>query len=609
MGARRFLIACVAAAVATTVGPVGTAAGGGDLPAVQAAKAKKKCKSASKSAKRKHCKKKKRAAPLPVSASDTIPPAPPVLMSTDPASPGSGSPKVLGVAEAGSTVRVYQTPDCTGPAATGTAEALASPGIGASATPNATTSFHANATDAAGNISPCSSRLTYTEVPVEITGTPALFPSFDREITDYVTRCDGTNPVSLDVNAPNGAAVSVDGSAPQDGSFSSSAPLQSGQEFSFTIGSYGKSFYVRCLPSNFPNFTVERDGEPSSEFYATDPNTGTTEWSILFDNRGVPIWWFDAEARPFDTKVLSDGTITFSLSGGAGYRIYALDGTLLRTASFVGHATDTHDLQEVGNGDLLVLAYVSRDHADLSGCGLSSDAMTQDAEIQEIDPAGNVVWSWNSADPGHIAPAESARWCPTFTGPVYDMVHINSVEPDGDSVIISLRHTDAIYKIDKATGNIEWKLGGTPTPQSLTVLNDPYGSYPFGGQHDARILPDGTLTLHDNATNLTGDVAHSPRAVRYAIDETARTATLLESVTDPDVPSSRCCGSARRASSGAWTMSWGGNGVVTEFGPGGERVFRITFASGFSYRANPVPDGLLSRPDLRAGMDAMFPRP
>jgi hypothetical protein len=57
-------------------------------------------------------------------------------------------------------------------------------------------------------------------------------------------------------------------------------------------------------------------------------------------------------------------------------------------------------------------------------------------------------------------------------------------------------------------------------------------------------------------------------------------------------------------------MSWGANGLVTELGPGGSRPFKLTFGGGvFSYRANPVLPGTLAAGDLRAGMDAQYPRP
>ena len=96
---------------------------------------------------------------------DTVAPVPPQLTATNPVSPSSdANPKVIGTSEAGSVVRIYSTSDCTppgSPAASGTAAQLASPGITASATVDATTIYRATATDAAGNVSGCSSPLAY----------------------------------------------------------------------------------------------------------------------------------------------------------------------------------------------------------------------------------------------------------------------------------------------------------------------------------------------------------------------------------------------------------------------------------------------------------------
>ncbi len=90
---------------------------------------------------------------------DSTPPAAPTVSSTSPASPANNnSPKVIGSAEAGSTVKLFATAGCTGsPLASGTASSFASPGIAASVSDNTTTTFRATATDAAGNVSPCSS--------------------------------------------------------------------------------------------------------------------------------------------------------------------------------------------------------------------------------------------------------------------------------------------------------------------------------------------------------------------------------------------------------------------------------------------------------------------
>ena len=62
------------------------------------------------------------------------------------------------------------------------------------------------------------------------------------------------------------------------------------------------------------------------------------------------------------------------------------------------------------------------------------------------------------------------------------------------------------------------------------MKGDPRG-YTLGAQHDARLLPDGTLTVFDNRTNLG---TQAPRAVRFRINRAGGTATLLQSITDPE---------------------------------------------------------------------------
>lgn len=99
-----------------------------------------------------------------VQTGDVIAPAAPQLTSTDPASPGSsGTPRIRGAAEAGSTVRVYAGANCTGaPVATGSAAELGSPGIAVAVAPGVTAAFSATASDAADNGSACSAPISYT---------------------------------------------------------------------------------------------------------------------------------------------------------------------------------------------------------------------------------------------------------------------------------------------------------------------------------------------------------------------------------------------------------------------------------------------------------------
>jgi hypothetical protein len=102
---------------------------------------------------------------------DSTAPAAPSVTSTNPSSPANNnSPKVIGSAESGSTVKLYTNSTCTSAvAASGTATAFASPGLTVSVEDNTTTTFRATATDAAGNVSACSTTsVTYVEATPKV---------------------------------------------------------------------------------------------------------------------------------------------------------------------------------------------------------------------------------------------------------------------------------------------------------------------------------------------------------------------------------------------------------------------------------------------------------
>lgn len=446
--------------------------------------------------------------------------------------------------------------------------------------------------------------------------TQGLFPSFDPSVTDYVVHCDGSD-LQVSGLAIAGDSVAVDGSEPQTGVLAPvSVPLQADQEFTFTItGGESRAYHVRCLPSDFPTWEYQRLLPPDHAFYSVAPTLAfggaAPTYAVVFDDRGVPVWWYSQPSRPVGAEVLEDGNVVWYRnaegSEPAAFEIRQLNGTLVESVVAAGGSpTDIHEFQVLPNGDRVIITSHRQEHVDLTAYGGGSDESILWNDIQELEPGGGLVWEWSTQ--GHIGLDETDRWWPAvFEDGTGDAMHMNAVQPDGeDAFLVSLRHTDAVYKIDKASGEVLWKLGGTTTPQSLTVLGDPQGEYPLGGQHDVRLQSDGTVTVHDNNTNLP----YPPRAARYEIDETERTATLVEERTDPEVPASICCGSARRSPDGSWLMSWGGNSLVTEFDAAGARTFRLGFGgAAFSYRAMPAPDGAVTAAALRAGMDAMHPRP
>ncbi len=442
---------------------------------------------------------------------------------------------------------------------------------------------------------------------VSFTSTPKLFPAFRPAIQDYVVRCKN-GPVTVQGHTSEGWEAAIGTRPFHSGDFSEAVPLGAGRAFKITVREVGSPqlylYYVRCLPNSFPNYTFTRYGPVSPQYFSVDRafSSNAVRYAIIFDNHGVPIWWDHTPA--WATKVLPNGNILWhdGSTSQSRWATHSLDGSLIRTLYGVGRGANAHDLQLLGNGNHLIGAYVKQGNVDTSAYGGSSDATVINTELQEVTPNHNLVWDWKSQY--HISRAETGRHWPRVTRPgPYDILHWNSIEPAGNSVIASFRHLDAVYKIDKSTGGIVWKLGGTRTPQSLRVMNDPR-AYTLGAQHDARLLPDGTLTVFDNRTYL----GQRPRAVRFRVDEETGTATLLQSITDPAVSSSGCCGSVRRLDNGDWLIYWGGPSErVGGYKPNGQRTFSLTIHA--SYRAEPVPAGVLSAQELRQGMNAMYGAP
>ncbi len=435
-------------------------------------------------------------------------------------------------------------------------------------------------------------------------GVPSLFPKFSPGQHDYVVRCNDA-PVTVEARAEAPWQVAIGNNPYRQGTFSESVPLATGHDFTVRMRKAGTSqvfqYHVRCLPSSFPRYTFTRSRPVSPAYFsaARDFVGSEQQFGIIFDGRGVPLWWIHAPA--WDPTVLPSGKMLWfdnSTSPGT-WGIHRLNGSLVRTLELVGQPANAHDLQLLGNGGFLGGATVKRSHVDTSAYGGSSDADVHNTELQQVSPTGELVWDWKSQD--HISLAETGHRWPWAIQHGYDIEHWNSIEPDGDAVIASFRNLDAVYKIRKSTGKIVWKLGGTTTPESLTVKGDPRGAT-LGAQHDARLLPDDTLTVFDNRTNLD---KNQPRAVRFRINAGNGTATLLESITDPQITSSNCCGSARRLGNGHWLIDWGQNRPIAGYDADGRRTFRLAFESTFSYRAEPVPPGAVSASDLRQGMDAM----
>ena len=365
-----------------------------------------------------------------------------------------------------------------------------------------------------------------------------------------------------------GNLVSVDGSAARSGIFVDTVSMAPGQGFTITVGSGASesTYNVRCLPADFPAYTSTVSGSPQVAYVLAapypigSPADRSTSYVAMFDRNGVPVWWEHQDGRAMDADLDPNGDLSWSLIGPGDYPYFGipgsvsvhvanLDGTVLNTLGTSGTPTDFHEAWPEANGDFLIDTYVPELNVPVSITGEPATVNVLDGGFQEVQPDGTTDYSWLSA--GHINPTDSVNYesslvpYPGVTGDLWDWNHINAVQPYENGYLVSFRDAGAVYYIDKSTGDVVWKLGGTDDPgESLTILGDSLASTDFSAQHDVRAWPDGTVSVFDNGTNNL----LAPRVLRFSIDAAAGTATLVQSSHSHKLPC-RCSWAARARSS------------------------------------------------------------
>ena len=336
------------------------------------------------------------------------------------------------------------------------------------------------------------------------------------------------------------------------------------------------------LPADLPTVDGVQSGTtaPGSLFLSSIrfDDTSYRTYLMILANDGTPLFYQRLIGAGFDFKVQAPGRLTyFDANTGA---FYALNGNYAVVDSFRvgnGYYTDIHDFQLLPNGHALLIAYDNH-VVDMSQIvpGGRPDAVVAGLIIQELDRAKSVIFQWRSWD--HFQITDTVR---DLTAATIDYAHGNAVEPDADgNILISSRHMNEITKINREDGHIIWRLGGKNN--EFAFMNDPDG---FNHQHSIRRLANGHVILFDNG-NL-----HTPpysRAVEYALDEAAKTATLVwQYRSSPDV-FGFAMGSVQRLANGHTVIGWGAAApALTEVAPDGTKVEEAAFETPgvLSYRA------------------------
>lgn len=255
---------------------------------------------------------------------------------------------------------------------------------------------------------------------------------------------------------------------------------------------------------------------------------------------------------------------------------------------------DRHEILITQNNTLLVVAH-NCTPADLSAVGGPRDGWLRDSLFYELDIKTNeILYRWKASDAvpftESVAPLKGTYGNGTSREQSWDAYHINSVQDYEDGYLMSVRNTNAVWYMKKATGKLEWTLrgsdGGDFTIDSPNL---------FSGQHHARIKKGSatdspTLTLLDN-TNLEPVERNASKGLMLQMDFDSMTASTRHVYQDKRDPVYMWHSGSldRHDASERVFLNYGSWASMQEFTTNGIPVYRMKWSNApdfdFTYRA------------------------
>jgi hypothetical protein len=350
--------------------------------------------------------------------------------------------------------------------------------------------------------------------------------------------------------------------------------------------------------------TRAHDTAPGYVFVAPQTGGAGQGGSLIVDDRGEVVWFRPLPAvfgRAMDFKVQSykgSPVLTWMETPGEFASEYVIADSTYREIARIraanGYDGDHHEFH-ISPQDTALITIYSPVPTDLTPVGGLQNGLSWQGIIQELDiETGEVIFEWRSLE--YVGFDETYAELMQDGRSGFDYFHINSIDVDhDDNLLVSARETFAVYKIDRKSGEIIWRLGGKKSDFEM----GPGARFAF--QHDARRLPDGTISIFDNGTTVFHDdlpeAIEESRAIVLEVDEDKMKAKLVGEYTHPDKKFADAAGNTQVLPNGNVFVGWGRALAISEFDHDGKMLFDLTLpAENRSYRAfrlpwNAQPDG------------------
>ncbi len=353
------------------------------------------------------------------------------------------------------------------------------------------------------------------------------------------------------------------------------------------------------VPSDFPHVEVSVNKE-TADGYLFLNNWGGEPYSMILNNNGEPIWYWNTPNRYRCLQVQPNGYLTLFVRNGSdhGDCYYVMDSTYTVIDSLYavdGYETDEHELQLLPDGGYLLIGR-RQETVDMSRYvdGGQKNATVRETAIQEFTADGELVFQWAAWDHFDIRNVQDDP----LTGGYIRFPHMNSIDIDADEhILLSSKRLSEVTKIDRYNGQMIWRLGGAHN--EFEFVDDPMNG--FSLQHDFRHIGDSHYTVFDNG------VYHNPRhsrAIEYEIDENTMTARRVWMYPDDTSIYAFHMGNVQRLPNGNTFINWAVQDLpkAMEVTPAGEVVYEMDFIQeAKTYRAFRFPwNGNAAKPYLLA---------
>ena len=341
-----------------------------------------------------------------------------------------------------------------------------------------------------------------------------------------------------------------------------------------------KQHFVSAPALAPPSIAVtDRSSHTSSGLLFAAPYGGPgASGPMIFDETGSLVW-FDplpagTEAANLQPQRLEGQPVLTWWQGyippqgfGKGEDVIANDSyqVIDRVHAGNGLAADLHDLI-ITPQDTALLTVFNPIACNLARVHGGSDAAVTDSIFQELDlRTGLVRREWHSLDHVPLSDSYNPVAGASAVWP-FDYFHLNSLQQTrGDTMLLSARNTWALYELNASTGQVIKRIGG----RRSDVMLSPGAATAY--QHDATMLPNGTISIFDNGG--TPKVHSQSRGIVVALDANGRSEALIGQYEHPQPLLSGSQGDIQPLENGDEFIGWGSEPFFSEFNAQGQLLF------------------------------------